>query len=192
MGACSLLPPKGLIFVSDLDDHSDFVVKVYWKHRFGKDKLVASLTDTIGGVLGKLKNGGTKLKFLATRCTDIVVMIKVLEKNIGKDTSDGFDPSGMTIKFALADVSREGVNADDLQVADAVTKANEGVSALGATPPVVGLMNSAVDTATNVVTKVQTFENTWGVLLQRMKLFNKIVAGIAQVFGISRVDSFFI
>ena len=192
MGACSLLPPKGLIFVSDLDDHSDFVVKVYWKHRFGKDKLVASLTDTIGGVLGKLKNGGTKLKFLATRCTDIVVMIKVLEENIGKDTSDGFDPSGMTIKFALADVSREGVNADDLQVADAVTKANEGVSALGATPPVVGLMNSAVDTATNVVTKVQTFENTWGVLLQRMKLFNKIVAGIAQVLAFSMSIFFFI
>ena len=181
MGAYPLLSAKGLILLSDLDDRSDFVVKVYRKHRFGKDTLVASLTDTIGGVLDKLKDGGTKLNFFATCCTDTVAMIKVFEENLGKDTIDGSDPSGMTIKFA---VSSESINADELQASDAVTKANEGVSALGSTPPVVGPMNSAVDTATNVVTRVQTFENTWGVLLQRMKLFNKIVAGIAQVFGI--------
>ena len=192
MGTYSLLVPKGLTLVSDLDDHSDFVVKVYRKHRFGKDTPVASLTDTIGGVLGKLKNGGTKLKSFVTCCTDTISTIKVFEENLGKDTSDGSDPSGMTIKFALAVEAREGVNADQLQASDAVTNANEGVSTLGSTPPVAGLMNSAVDTATNVVTEVQTFENTWGVLLQRMKLFNKIVAGIAEVLAFSMSIFFFI
>ena len=42
---------------------------------------------------------------------------------------------------------------------------------------------AGVDTGTDVVTETQTLETTWGVLLQRMELFNKIVDGIAQVFG---------
>jgi len=61
VGACSFLYSRELIIVSDGDDLSVFLVNVYQKHRIGKDKLVGSLTDTIGGVLVKLKNGGTKI-----------------------------------------------------------------------------------------------------------------------------------
>ena len=184
MGIYSPTSAKGLNLVSDVDDRSDFVIKVYQKHRIGKDKVVASLTHTIGGVLEKLKDGGTKLMLIVTWCTDTISTIKVFEESLGKDTSDGRDPAGIAIKFALASESREGVNADELQAMDAATKATEGVSALGSVPAVVGVMGSVVDTGTNIVTEVQTFENTWGVLLKRMKLFNQIVADIAQVFGV--------
>ena len=51
---------------------------------------------------------------------------------------------------------------------------------------VVGLSGSVVDTSTNVVTNVQTFDTTWSILLQRMGLFNKIVTAIAQVCGTQR------
>lgn len=79
------------------------------------------------------------------------------------------------------------VNAGEHQAADAVTRATETVDAFSSTPAVVGLLSSAVDAGTNVATKVQTFETTWGVLLKRMDLFNKIVADIAQVFGANRL-----
>lgn len=45
--------------VTDGDDRS-VLVKVYQKHPIEKDKLVRSLTENIGGILGKLKDGGTK------------------------------------------------------------------------------------------------------------------------------------
>jgi len=61
VGSCSSLYSRELNIVSDGDDFSLFLVKVYQKHHIGKDKLVGSLTDTIGGVLGKLKNGGMKM-----------------------------------------------------------------------------------------------------------------------------------
>lgn len=112
-------------------------------------------------------------------------MTKVLEEPLDKDTSDGqMDSSGVKIKFALTAETRGGIDADELQATDAVNRATEVLGALGATPQTVGLVNSAVNAGTNVVTEVQTFENTWGVLLQRMASFNKTVAGIAQVSGI--------
>ena len=175
--------------VSDADDRSVLLVNVYQKHHFKKDALVGRLTDTIGVVLGKLKDGGTRI--LCMRCsTDASSGITVLEDTllVGKNTTDRSDLSGITIKFALAAEPRGGANADERQATDAVTRAT-GVNPLSSTPAAVGLLSSAVDTGTNVVTELQTFETTWGVLLQRMELFNKVVDGIAQVFGVQYLDS---
>lgn len=74
---------------------------------------------------------------------------------------------------------RGEIGADELQATDAVTRATEMVSVLRPTPQIAGPEDLA--TYTNVVTELQTFENTWGVLLQRMDSFNRIVAGIAEV-----------
>ena len=43
---------------SDVDDHSDLLVNVYQKHRFGKDKLV--IDSSVGQISRKLQDGGTK------------------------------------------------------------------------------------------------------------------------------------
>ena len=59
VGARHFLYARKLNIISDGDDRSDFVVKVYRKHRIGDDKVVGSLSDIIGGVLGRLKDGGT-------------------------------------------------------------------------------------------------------------------------------------
>ncbi|KAF8550280.1 hypothetical protein OG21DRAFT_437731 [Imleria badia] len=158
------------ILYFDGDDRSVFVVKVYQKHRFEKDALIGSLSETIGGVLRKLKAG-------------------VLEDALRKDTSDTSDLSGTTIKFAFATEPRGDVNADERQAIDAVTRATEVVGPLDSTPAVVGLANSAVDAVTNDVTKFQTFESTWAVLMQRMELFNKIVGSIAEIFRAQTPDS---
>ena len=174
--------------VSDADDRSVLLVNVYQKHHFKKDALVGRLTDTIGVVLGNLKDGGTQILCI-TRSTDASSAIKVLEDIlfVGKNT-DRPDLSGITIKFALAAEPRGNTNADERQATDAVTRVT-GVNPLSSTPAAVGLLSSAVDTGTNVVTELQTFETTWGVLLQRMELFNKIVDGFAQVFGVQCLHS---
>ena len=102
---------------------------------------------------------------------------------------DGSDLSGITIKFALAAEPREDVNVDERQATDAVTRAATAVNPLSSTPAAVGLFSSTVDAGTNVMNKVQTFETTWDVLLQRMELFIKVVDGIAQVLGAQCLDS---
>ena len=175
---------RELSIFSDANDRS-VLVNVYQKHRFKKDALVGTLTDTIGGVLGKLKDGGKRI-FCITWPTDTNSPIKVLEDAL--DPPDGSDLLGITIKLVLAAEQRGDVNADERQAINAVTRAT-AVNPLTSTPPAVGLLSSAVDTGTNVVTEVQTFETTWGVLLHRMELFNKIVDGIAQVFGVQCLDS---
>ena len=52
---------------------------------------------------------------------------------------------------------------------------------LGSTQAIAGLLASSVDVGTTIVTEVQTFETTWGVLLLRLELFNKIVTDTAAV-----------
>lgn len=109
----------------------------------------------------------------------------MLEVPLPKDTSDGqIHSSGIMIKFALTVEARGGIDAEELQATDAVDRATEMVSALSPTPQIVDLADPEINAGTNVAARLQTFENTWGVLLQRMALFNKIAAGIAEVFGI--------
>ena len=179
MSICPLVDDREPNVVSDGDDRSVLLVQVHQKHRFGKNELVASFCDTIGGVLGRLKDGGTMTLQLACSA-DAIGMVKVLEVIIGPDPSDGSDLSGSTIKFALAAEPRADVNSDERQAVVAVTMASEMATALSA-PAVVEASSSAIDTATKVVTELQTFETTWDVLLRRVELFNKIVADVAQV-----------
>ena len=103
---------------------------------------------------------------------------------LGGGTSDALEHSRITIKFVFAAEPCGDVDANKLQATDAVERATETVSALHPTPQIVGQVDSGIGTVTQVATELQTFENTWNVLLQRMALFNKIVAGIAEVSGI--------
>ena len=63
-----------------MEDPSPFVVKVYQKHHVGQDKVVATLTDAIGGVLGRLKDGGTSLRCLLGCDADAIAAFKFLKR----------------------------------------------------------------------------------------------------------------
>ena len=65
---------------SDMKDPSPFVVKVYQKLHVGQDKVVATLTDAIGGVLGRLKDGGTMLRCLLEYDANAVAAFKCLKR----------------------------------------------------------------------------------------------------------------
>ena len=113
--------------------------------------------------------------------------IKVLEVPLGGGTSDPPEHSGVTIKFALAFEVRGDVNANELQATDAVNRGMEASGTLRPAPRIVGQVDSAISTGTQIATELQTFENTWNVLLKRMALFNKIVARIAEVSFVQRL-----
>ena len=176
---CPLVGDKEPNFVSDGDDRSVLLVQVHQKYRFGKNELVGSFADTIGGILGRLKDGGTITLELACSA-DAIAMVKVLEATIGPDPSDEPDLSGNTIMFALAAEPRTEVDSDERQAVGTVTMATEMATALR-TPAIVEPSSSAVDAATNAVIGLQTFETTWDVLLRRVEFFNKIVVDVAQV-----------
>ncbi|KAG9312791.1 hypothetical protein JVU11DRAFT_6205 [Chiua virens] len=146
----------------DGDDRSDFVVKVYQKHRFESDQLVGSLHDTVGGVLGQLKDGVSK-------------------QTLSAGASNGSDLSSRTIKFALTVKPSERSNANELQARDAVVMATKTVVAVSSRPRVVDLVTSVVESGPAAMTEVQTFATTWDVLLERLKLFDTIVTKIAEI-----------
>ena len=111
----------------------------------------------------------------------------VLEVSLSRGTSDPPERSGITMKQALAVEVRGDVGANELQVTDAVKQATKAISALRPTPQIVRNEVSAIGTGTQVATELQTFENTWNVLLKRMGLSNKIVVGVAEVSGTHRL-----
>ncbi|KAI9566408.1 hypothetical protein HD554DRAFT_1193734 [Boletus coccyginus] len=146
-------------FYFDGDDGSVLLVNVYQKFRIGEDKLIGSLTDTVAGLLRKLKDG-------------------VFEDALRKDTSDGSDLSEITIKFALAAEPRVDIDTDERQASDAVAVAIAAVNQLGSTPAAVGLLGSPVDIGTKISA---TSETTWDTLLKRIMLFNDITTRIAEI-----------
>ena len=132
------------------------------------------------------------MKYSVECSADAIAVITVFEEDLGGSTSGWSGLSGMTLKFTFTAESPERGNANELQAANAVAQATEGVNVVGPIPSPVDLMSLAVDTISNVVTDVQTFDNTWGVLLDRMELFNKIVTDIAQVLDIRCLVSLFL
>ncbi|KAG6374155.1 hypothetical protein JVT61DRAFT_4803 [Boletus reticuloceps] len=150
---------KALYF--DGDDRSVLLVRLYEKYPIGNPKLVGSFSDTIGYILGKLKDG-------------------VLEATLRKDSPDGPDLSGIAIKFTLTAEPREEANVDERQATDAVTLAEPTVSSHGS-PAIVDTLVPVVNVDTDIITTVQTHETTLGVLLRRMEIFNRIVDGIAEI-----------
>ena len=116
--------------------------------------------------------------------TDAISAIKVLKYTF----RDKSRLPGLTIKFALAAEPHVDIGADERQATDTVTRATEAVIPLSSTPTAIELLTLAVDASTSVVTEVQTFGTTWGVLLQRMELFNRIVTDITQVFHAQCLD----
>ena len=116
-------------------------------------------------------------------------LASVFEDTLRKDTSDESDLSGITIKFAFAAEPHGQGSAAEHQAADAVTRATGAVDPLSSTPVAVGLIGSAVDTGTKVLNvvaqarKVHMVETTWDVLLRRLERLDKVVTGLAEVFG---------
>ena len=113
----------------------------------------------------------------------------VFEERLRKDTSDGSDLTGITIKFAFAAQQPEGIDADRLQATAAVNQAMQVIGTLDSTPATAGLLAVAVDTGTTVVAEVQTFQTTCGVLLHRLELFDKIVTDITSVIDVHLLAS---
>lgn len=178
-----LLDAVDLNIISDGDDRSILVVKVYQKNSIGKDKLIGSLTETIGGVLQKLKDGGTVMIYVAS-FIDTICTIKVFEATLGKNTPDE-SGSGFTIKFLFTAEPRKSGDAMEHQATDAVTRAAKVIGSVSSTPMAMGLVTDAVS---SITAKVQGFESTWGVLLERMALFNTIVSDIVAVFDVHLLD----
>ena len=119
--------------------------------------------------------------------------IIVIEVPLDGATSNATQPSRIVIKFSLATTPQ-----GETKAAEATEGATEAISILAAPPQIVTQVDLAISAGADITTGLQTFENTWGVLLQRMATFNKIVAGIAEVSGIqdlapflseSRIDS---
>jgi len=127
----------------DGDDRTASLAPVCKKTQipFKQDEVVGSLTDTIGGILAKSNDG-------------------VLEVPLGGDTSDPPERSGITIKFMLAVEALGDVNANELQATDAVNRATEAINALRPAPQIVGQVDSAIGTGTQVATEIHPYTSS--------------------------------
>ena len=54
-------------------------------------------------------------------------------------------------------------------------------------PQIIGKVDLAIGTGTQVARELQTFENTWNVPLKMLDLFDKSIAGISEISGIKHL-----
>ena len=72
-------------------------------------------------------------------------------------------------------------DAAGLNMKEAVAQGKGAVDQMKLAPSSVGQIQGAVDTSATVISKVKSMSNTWGPLLQKIKLFTELVDGIAKV-----------
>ena len=100
MGIHPLVGNEELNIVSNGDDHSVLLLHVHQKHCFGKKESIGYFSDTIGGMLGRLKDGGVMVLKL-THSTDMIAMVKVLKATISANPSNERDLLGSMAMFTL-------------------------------------------------------------------------------------------
>ena len=71
--------------------------------------------------------------------------------------------------------------AADLNMKEAVAQGKGAVDRMKLAPLSVGQIQGAVDTSATVIGNIKSMSNTWGPLLQKIKLFTELVDGIAKV-----------
>ena len=109
---------------------------------------------------------------------DVLSRSAVLEVALGKASSDGPDPLDITLRFALAVDQCDAVGAVvpvGPQGAEipSMSKTEKTLRSLPST--------AAVDTGARVLPVVQTSENTWSLLLQRINVLKDLVSCITEV-----------
>jgi hypothetical protein len=70
-----------------------------------------------------------------------------------------------------------------LNIEGAVAQAKDALVHMKLAPSSFEPIQGAVDTSVAVVTNIKSLSNTWGPLLQKVKLFSELVDGIAHVSG---------
>lgn len=98
----------------------------------------------------------------------------------------GGTASGIKLHFAFIAQLHGALGASELQAADATTSAIKEVRH-GLTRRVAEQASSALGTSKRVAPDIQRYRDTWVILLERMKIFNDIVAKIAEVSGIQHL-----
>lgn len=129
MGIHSLVGDEGLNIVSNGDDHSVLLVHVHQKHCFGKTESIGCFSDTIGGMLGRLKDGGVMVLEL-THSADMIAMVKVLKATISLNSSNEPDLSGNMAMFTLDTEPCMEVDSYEHQAIGAITMVTKMVIAL--------------------------------------------------------------
>lgn len=100
MGIHPLVGDEELNIVSNGDDHSVLLMHVHQKHCFGKKESIGCFPDTIGGMLGRFKDGGVMVLKL-THSADMIAMVKVLKATISPNLFNEPDLSGSMAMFTL-------------------------------------------------------------------------------------------
>jgi hypothetical protein len=145
----------------------------------GSDDFIGGVKETVESLLAEGASGGLYLLILAllSNMSPPLVITRELYKH---DAQGNQNQTQIIIEFTIVAISTAS-DAAGLNMKEAVAQGKNAIDQMTLAPLSVGQIQGAVDTSPTVIGNIKSMSNTWGPLLQKIKLFTELVDGIAKV-----------
>jgi len=160
---------------SDAFGSSALECQAYVKHRFGSDEFIGGTKETIESLLAEAGTGGQHFSSRTYLLT--ILLPPAITRELCKyDAHGNQDKTNTLFEFTIVTVP-EASNAAVLDMAEAVTQADNTADRMAAAPSSLEATNLSVA----VINGTESVSHTWGPLLQKIRLFTDLVDTISEV-----------
>jgi len=154
--------------------------RLYVKNSIRKDSFIGETKDTIEmllveGAAGRLYIFMLQLNPFANNHSFLAITRELCTPGNRRKT-------GIIIEFTIT-ITSKASDAAELNMEEAVAQGKNALVNMKLAPSSLEPIQDAVDTSVVVVANIKSLSTTWSPLLDKVKLFTKLVDGIARVSG---------
>jgi hypothetical protein len=164
---------------SDALGSSVLECRVYAKRKIHSDDFIGGVQETVESLLAEGASGGLYLLILAL-FSKISTPLAITRELYEHDAQGNQNKTQIIIEFTIVAISKAS-DATGLDMKEAVAQGKAAIDQMKRAPLPVGQIQGAVDSSPTVIGNIKSMSNTWGPLLQKIKLFTELVDGIAKV-----------
>jgi hypothetical protein len=155
--------------------------RLHVKHSIRKDGFIGKTEDTIEMLLVE-GSAGRQYIFMLNPFANNHSFLAITRELCKYDSRGNRRETGIIIEFTITTESKAS-DAAELNMEEAVAQGKNALVHMKLAPSPLEPIQGAVDTSVAVVANIKSLSTTWSPLLDKVKLFTKLVDGIAQVSG---------
>jgi hypothetical protein len=154
--------------------------RVYAKHRSRSDTFIGGTSGTIESLLAEGAAGGQRHIIYHSYALTIPQLPAITRDLCKYDVHGNQRKTQTIVEFTIVATSRVS-NAAELNMGVAVTQVNDELDRMKPIQTSFEPIQEVVDTSATLMNDIKSLSDTWGPLLQKIRLFSELVDTIAEV-----------
>jgi hypothetical protein len=154
-----------------------------YKHTVGRDTFIGGTNGTIESLLAEGAGGGQQcLSYVGSIYHVTSPPPLAITRDLLKNDARGNQTRTQTIvEFTIMAIPTEAPDAAGLNMEQAVAQGRAAFDHMKSVQSSVDPIQEAINTSATVINNIKSVSDTWGPLLQKIKLFSELVDAIVEV-----------